>query len=42
MNPYKQEFAAETEKRTLKDALQGADVFIGVSVAGAAKKEWVK
>jgi malate dehydrogenase (oxaloacetate-decarboxylating) len=27
---------------TLQDALKGADVFIGVSVAGALKKEWIK
>src|SRR3954454_60326 len=27
MNPYKEKFAAETDARTLADALQGADVF---------------
>ena len=31
MNPYKEEFAVETAERTLRDALKGADVFIGVS-----------
>lgn len=31
MNAYKFAFALETEKRTLADALRGADVFIGVS-----------
>lgn len=31
LNPEKQEFAANTEKRTLEQALQGADIFIGVS-----------
>jgi len=31
LNPYKQEFAVETDKRTLADAMQDADVFIGVS-----------
>lgn len=31
MNPYKDEVAAETDRRTLADALKGADVFIGVS-----------
>lgn len=31
LNVYKQEFATETDKRTLEDAMQGADVFIGVS-----------
>ena len=30
----KAEFAAETEKRTLKEAVDGADVFMGLSVAG--------
>jgi len=32
MNPYKELFAAETEKRTLKEAMENADVFVGVSV----------
>jgi malate dehydrogenase (oxaloacetate-decarboxylating)(NADP+) len=31
LNPYKREFALETEKRTLLDACTDADVFIGVS-----------
>lgn len=31
MNPYKEEFAVETDARTLADALRGADAFIGVS-----------
>lgn len=31
LNSYKQEFAIKTSKRTLFDALKGADVFIGVS-----------
>ncbi len=35
MNKYKEEHAVETEKRTLSEALEGADVFIGVSVKGA-------
>ena len=41
MNPQKEEFAAETEKRTLEEALQGADVFVGVSSAGALKQEYL-
>lgn len=41
MNPYKEMFAAETKSRTLSDAMKGADVFIGVSVAGAVTKEMV-
>lgn len=34
LNSYKQEFAVETDKYTLMDALVGADVFIGVSGPG--------
>jgi malate dehydrogenase (oxaloacetate-decarboxylating)(NADP+) len=34
MNPYKERFAAETDERTLADALRGADVFLGLSAAG--------
>ena len=41
MNPYKEEFAVETEKRTLEDALDKADVFIGVSKGGALKPEYL-
>ena len=33
MNPYKQEFARKTERRTLAEALEGADAFVGVSSA---------
>lgn len=33
LNEYKAEFANQTEKRTLADACQGADVFIGLSGA---------
>lgn len=31
LNPYKFAFARQTEKRTIADALEGADVFIGVA-----------
>lgn len=34
LNVYKQEFAISTEKRTLADAMNGADVFVGVSGPG--------
>jgi malate dehydrogenase (oxaloacetate-decarboxylating)(NADP+) len=34
-NPYKKRFARNTPARTLGQALKGADVFIGLSVAGA-------
>lgn len=39
MNKWKEELAVETEARTLEEALVGADVFIGVSAAGALKEE---
>jgi malate dehydrogenase (oxaloacetate-decarboxylating)(NADP+) len=39
MNKWKEEQAVDTEKRTLTEALDGADVFIGVSVKGALTKE---
>ena len=42
MNVYKEEFASDTPARTLTDALAGADVFIGLSVAGAVTPEMVK
>ncbi len=34
MNRYKEEFAAATDRRTLAEALTGADVFVGLSAAG--------
>ena len=34
MNPYKASLAVATKARTLADAVEGADVFAGVSVAG--------
>jgi malate dehydrogenase (oxaloacetate-decarboxylating)(NADP+) len=42
MNPYKEYFAAETDGRTLADAMKGADVFCGVSVKGIVTKDMVK
>ena len=42
MNPYKAEFAVETEARTLAEALVGADVFLGFSVGGLVTPEMVK
>jgi malate dehydrogenase (oxaloacetate-decarboxylating)(NADP+) len=41
MDPYKARFAVPTELRTIEQALEGADVFVGLSVAGAVQKEWV-
>jgi malate dehydrogenase (oxaloacetate-decarboxylating)(NADP+) len=42
MNPVKARFAAETEERTLADAVRGADVFLGLSVADILTPEMVK
>jgi len=42
MNEYKARFASKTEARTLAEALVGADVFFGLSSAGAVTKEMVK
>lgn len=46
MNPFKDEMARITNKEqkqgTLADALEGADVFVGVSAAGAVTKEMVR
>ena len=42
MNKYKEYFAADTNARTLADAMKGADVFCGVSVKGIVTKEMVK
>lgn len=39
LNPYKWGVAADTEKRTLADALNGADVFIGVSGPDLVSRE---
>jgi len=41
MNKYKEEFACETDKRTLTDAMDGADAFIGCSARGVLTKEMV-
>ena len=42
MNEWKQQFAVATNRRTLAQALAGADVFIGLSVAGAVTAEMLK
>ena len=42
MNEWKQQFAVATDRRTLNEALAGADVFVGLSVAGAVKPEMLK
>ncbi len=42
LNPYKFAFVIDTEKRTLKDAMQGADVLIGVSGPDLVTAEMLK
>jgi malate dehydrogenase (oxaloacetate-decarboxylating)(NADP+) len=42
MTSYKEEFAAETDRRTLSDALRGADVFVGLSVGGIVTQDMVR
>lgn len=41
MNKYKEFFATKSKARTLAEALNGADVFVGVSVAGAVTKDMI-
>lgn len=42
LNKYKQRFALDTDARTLADAVRGADVFYGLSVANVLTPEMVK
>lgn len=42
MNEQKAWFARETKARTLADALEGADIFLGLSVPGTVSREMVK
>jgi malate dehydrogenase (oxaloacetate-decarboxylating)(NADP+) len=42
MNPYKEYFAKDTPKRTLADAMKGADVFLGCSVKGLVTQDMVR
>ncbi|HWJ14053.1 MAG TPA: NADP-dependent malic enzyme [Gemmatimonadaceae bacterium] len=42
IDPYKARFANKTEARTVADALVDADVFVGLSVAGAITGEMVR
>lgn len=41
MDPVKEEFAVDTPHRELKDAIKGADVFLGLSGPGVLNKELV-
>jgi malate dehydrogenase (oxaloacetate-decarboxylating)(NADP+) len=42
MNKYMETLAADTNARTLAEALKGADVFVGVSAGGIVTKEMIK
>src|SRR6195952_136524 len=42
LDQWKSAHAAKTDRRTLEEALKGADVFLGLSAAGALKPEMVK
>ena len=42
MNQWKSAHAVETDKRSLADAIQGADIFFGLSAKGALTPEMVK
>ena len=42
MNEYKEKFAADTEARTIEQALQGADVLVGLSGPGSVTAQMLK
>ena len=42
IDQWKSRYTIETDLRTLEDAINGADVFLGLSAKGALKKEFVK
>jgi malate dehydrogenase (oxaloacetate-decarboxylating)(NADP+) len=42
MDQWKSAHAAKTDRRSLEEALKGADIFIGLSAAGAVKPHMVK
>ncbi|MBV8939664.1 MAG: NADP-dependent malic enzyme, partial [Alphaproteobacteria bacterium] len=42
MNQWKSAHAVKTNKRTLEEAMQGADLFMGLAAKGAVTKEMVK
>ena len=41
-NPYKEEFASDTNARTLEDAVRNADVLLGLSTAGLVTPDMVR
>ena len=42
LNSVKQQFVTERDINTLEEAINGADMFLGLSVAGALQKEYLK
>ncbi|MGD2101869.1 MAG: NADP-dependent malic enzyme [Acidimicrobiia bacterium] len=42
LNEIKQEYAKDTDARTLEDAMRGADAFVGVSAAGTVSQDMVR
>ena len=42
MDEWKSKFAQDTDKRSLGDVIEGADVFLGLSAGGVLKPEMVK
>jgi len=42
VDQWKSAHATDTKARSLEEALNGADVFLGLSAAGALKPEWVR
>ncbi|MDD5598521.1 MAG: NAD-dependent malic enzyme [Victivallaceae bacterium] len=42
LTPEKEKFAIETGKRTLAEAMKGADIFLGFSIAGAVNAAMVR
>jgi malate dehydrogenase (oxaloacetate-decarboxylating)(NADP+) len=42
MDPEKEPFCQETDLRTLSEAIEGADIFLGLSAGGVLKQEMVK
>jgi len=41
MDPYKEKYAIKTDKRTLADVIDGADIFLGLSAPGILKPDMV-
>ena len=42
MNPYKDALATDRDVKTLSEALEGADVFVGLSIANSVSQDMVK